>query len=127
MRAWLIPAGLAGALASAGGGYLAHGSGLSPEQTTLLTTAQTYLLWHALALALVGVAGWNGGPSALAWSAWALLAGIVLFCGGLALRALAGISLGFLVPVGGFGFILGWLLLALSGWQGLRRRNRGPS
>lgn len=127
MRCWLIVAGLAGALAVAGGAFLAHGSGLPLEQVALLTTAQTYLLWHALALGVVAALGWNGGLGALAWAAWAYLAGILLFSGGLALHALAGIDLGFLVPLGGFGFILGWLLLALAGWQGLRRRGRGPS
>jgi uncharacterized membrane protein YgdD (TMEM256/DUF423 family) len=127
VRAWLILAGLAGALAVAAGAYLAHGSGLAPESLALLTTAQNYLLWHALALGVVAAVGWNGGSPALALAGWAFLAGIVLFSGGLALDALAGLDLGFLVPLGGFGFILGWLLLALAGWQGLRGRRGGPS
>jgi uncharacterized membrane protein YgdD (TMEM256/DUF423 family) len=127
MRAWLIVAGLAGALAVAAGAYLAHGSGLALESVALLTTAQNYLLWHALALGLVAAVGWNGGPLVLALAAWAFLAGIVLFSGGIALHALADIDLGVLVPLGGFAFILGWLLLALTGWQGLRMRGGGPS
>jgi uncharacterized membrane protein YgdD (TMEM256/DUF423 family) len=127
MRAWLIVAGLAGALAVAAGAYPAHGSGLALEAVALLTTAQNYLLWHALALGLVAAVGWNGGSLVLALAAWAFLVGIVLFSGGIALHALAGIDLGVLVPLGGFAFILGWLLLALTGWQGLRRRDGGPS
>jgi len=121
VRAWLIVAGLSGALAVGLGASLAHGTSLELSQLALLTTAQTYLLWHALALAVVAAIGWNGGPGALSGAAWSFVAGMVLFCGGLALQALAGVSLGFLVPVGGFGFILGWLMLALAGWQALRR------
>jgi len=127
MRTWLIVAGLSGALAVGLGASLAHGTSLALEQLALLTTAQTYLLWHALALGIVAAIGWNGGPDILTGAAWGFLSGMVLFCGGLALQALAGVSLGFLVPVGGFGFILGWLMLALAGWQGLRERRRGSS
>lgn len=127
MRAWLAVAGVTGAVGVGLGAWLAHGSGLGLDQLALLSTAQTYLVWHALALAAIAAVGWNGGPEILSGAAWAFLAGMVLFCGGLALQALAGVSLGFLVPVGGFGFILGWLLLAAAGWQGLRDRRRGSS
>lgn len=127
MRVWLVVAGLSGALAVGLGASLAHGTSLGLDQLALLSTAQTYLLWHALALGIVAAIGWNGGPEILSGAAWAFIAGMALFCGGLALQALAGVSIGFLVPVGGFGFILGWLLLAAAGWQGLRDRRRGPS
>lgn len=127
MRIWLVVAGLSGALAVGLGVSLAHGTSLNLDQLALLSTAQTYLLWHALALGVIAAVGWNGGPEILSGAAWAFVAGMLLFCGGLALQALAGKSIGFLVPVGGFGFILGWLLLALAGWQGLRDRRRGPS
>lgn len=127
MRAWLIVAGISGALAVGLGSWLAHGSGLELSQLALLSTAQTYLLWHALALGVVAAIGWNGGPEILSGAAWAFVAGMVLFCGGLILQGLGGGSIGFLVPVGGFGFILGWLLLAAAGVVGLRQRRSGPS
>ena len=126
-RGWLIAAGISGAAAVALGALAAHGGPEAPDRAQFLATAQRFHLWHSLALALVAALGWNGGPRALGWAGWAFLAGLVLFSGGLYLRAFSGIDLGPLVPVGGTAFILGWLLLSLAGWQGLREGRRDPS
>ena len=51
-----------------------------------------------------------------------LVAGLLLFCGDLAMRSEAGNSLfKFAAPLGGGGLILGWLLLAVSGFVGWKR------
>lgn len=128
MRGWLSVAGVTGAVSVALGAWLAHsGGGLALDRLALLGTAQSYALWHSLALGMVAALGWNGGPRVLHLAGAAFLLGLLLFSGGLALQGLTGLSLGPLVPVGGLGFILGWLLLGLAGWQGLRRRGTTPS
>ena len=53
---------------------------------------------------------------------YVLIAGLLLFCGDLAMRSEAGSSLfKFAAPLGGGGLILGWLLLAVSGFVGWKR------
>jgi uncharacterized membrane protein YgdD (TMEM256/DUF423 family) len=48
-----------------------------------------------------------------------MLAGIVLFSGGLYALALSGERwLGAITPFGGMAFILAWLLFALAVWRG---------
>ena len=55
------------------------------------------------------------GSTALKWSGWLMLAGIVLFSGSLYVLALTGArSLGAVTPFGGAAFIAGWVLLALA-------------
>jgi uncharacterized membrane protein YgdD (TMEM256/DUF423 family) len=52
----------------------------------------------------------------LSWlSRWLFLAGTLLFCGSLYLKALTGwTSASTFAPVGGLCFIAGWLLIALA-------------
>ena len=55
------------------------------------------------------------GSTALKWSGWLMLAGIVLFSGSLYVLALTGARwLGAVAPFGGAAFIAGWVLLALA-------------
>lgn len=114
VRAWLALAGLNGALAVALGAFAAHGlaDSVSPSRVDWLDTAARYQLVHALAL--VGVAWartvWRGWTLVAAGAAF--LAGAVLFSGGLYVAALTGWrGIIAVVPVGGAGYILGWLLL----------------
>ena len=114
MRIWLITAGLAGAAAVALGAMAAHVA--EPEAAARLETAVRYLMWHALAL--LGVA-WLAGTPVRRWAGLAgalFLAGMVLFCGTLAVSALTGNqTVTMLAPAGGMAFIAGWLALALAG------------
>jgi len=114
MRTWLLAAGLAGATAVALGAVAAHAA--SPEDVHRLEVAARYLMWHALAL--LGVA-WLATTTARRWATAAgclFLAGIVLFCGSLALSvALSQDSVAMAAPAGGLSFIAGWLVLAVAG------------
>ena len=82
-------------------------------------TGQRYHLAHALGLVL------TGGLMLLRPGAWALLAawglalGSLCFSGGLYLQAFAALSMGWVVPLGGLFFILGWLALALHAGRAL--------
>lgn len=105
-------AALAGGLGVAASAAAAHTSG----GETLKTAAQ-FLLFHAPAiLALIGFAAaglTRGGLTRLA--AAALLLGLVLFSGDLAMRALVGQALfAMAAPSGGVVLMAGWLLAAIA-------------
>lgn len=112
----LLLAGLAGASAVVAGSLTAH-QDIGADQAALLQTAVRYHMYHALAL--LGVAALATQPAAsaklLSAAAWFFAAGIVLFSGGLYLRAGAGHTpLDAAVPAGGVSFIAGWLMLVGS-------------
>lgn len=84
-----------------------------------LPIAGTLHLVHAAALLGIAALTLQGGPVLAAWAGWGMLAGLVLFCGGIYLRVFAGLTAGPAVPIGGTALILSWLLLSGSA---LRRR-----
>ena len=105
-------AALAGGLGVAASAAAAHTSG----GETLRTAAQ-FLLFHAPAvLALTGLAATGFVRSGLArLAAAALLVGLALFSGDLALRALTGTPLfPMAAPSGGVVLMAGWLLAAIA-------------
>ncbi len=98
------------------GAFGAHGleERLSAEQLQWWNTAVQYQLIHALALVLLGALqdrrALPSGPGL------AFLVGTLLFSGTLYAMALgAPRGLGMVTPVGGLGFLLGWLWLAHAG------------
>lgn len=106
------------------GAFGAHtlADAFSPAGLEVWETAVRYHLIHALALVLVGVLETNHRQSSVSVAGWAFLTGIILFSGSLYLLAADGPRvLGPVTPVGGLGFIVGWLAL---GWAGLGRRGR---
>ncbi|MER2248336.1 DUF423 domain-containing protein [Methylorubrum podarium] len=105
-------AALAGGLGVAASAAAAHTSG----GETLKTAAQ-FLLFHAPAiLALTGLAAAGLTRGALTrLAAAALLLGLVLFSGDLAMRALLGQALfAMAAPSGGMVLMAGWLLAAIA-------------
>jgi|KBSSwiStaDraftv2_1062776.scaffolds.fasta_scaffold35082_3 uncharacterized membrane protein YgdD (TMEM256/DUF423 family) len=100
-------AALSGALAVAAGAFAAHGTSGSPARW--LHTGAEYQLLHAVgALAALNL---QGGKLA----AILFLFGGLVFAGTLYAMALgAPLWLGAVTPIGGMGFILGWILLALA-------------
>jgi len=112
-RAGAFSAGLAVAL----GAFGAHGlqGSLSPDMIEIYTTGVHYHLFHSLGIlaAAWAYSRWHNRLSK--YAGWAFILGIVLFSGSLYLLAITGIHwLGFLTPLGGISFILGWLFLGLS-------------
>jgi uncharacterized membrane protein YgdD (TMEM256/DUF423 family) len=121
-RAAIVFAAMAGAAAVALGAWLAHGAGLTPAAAAQARTALDYQFWHVLALlGAVLVAGrWPGRAATLA--AALFMGGMALFCGGLYLLALGGLSwAAHLAPFGGMLLIAGWLTLAWHGLASVRR------
>jgi uncharacterized membrane protein YgdD (TMEM256/DUF423 family) len=106
--------GLAGAAGVGLSAAAAHAGGVN------LGTAASFLLAHAPALLVVGLLG---GRMAAA-GAYGLAGGLLLFCGDLVLRDLAGHRLfPFAAPAGGTLLIAAWLVVAGSAFG---PAGRGP-
>ena len=114
-----VIAGLLGALAVVLGAFGAHAlrGRLGEADRAIFETAARYQLLHALAAVVAAerAARARGATAA----GWAFVVGTLLFSGSLYGLALGGPRLlGAITPLGGMGFILGWLLLA---WSFVRR------
>jgi uncharacterized membrane protein YgdD (TMEM256/DUF423 family) len=117
MERWLVLGAVNAFLAVAAGAFGAHAlkARLAPDLLAVFETGARYHLSHALALLAVGfLAQQRPGPLTEA-SGWTLFAGIVLFSGSLYVLALTGVRwLGAVTPLGGLGFLAGWVLFALA-------------
>jgi uncharacterized membrane protein YgdD (TMEM256/DUF423 family) len=106
-------AGISGALAVGLGAFGAHSLEALLVQNGRLDTFQTavnYHFYHTLALLGIGILAivkpdWKG----IAFAAWSMVLGILIFSGSLYVLSLTGITwLGAITPLGGLAFILGW-------------------
>jgi len=78
----------------------------------------TYQLVHALALFGVALLATQLQNRLVTWAGVCFALGIVLFSGSLYVLTLTGISkLGIITPIGGLGFLVGWLCLGLAAWR----------
>ena len=113
-------AALAGLYGAAGVGLAAAGAHLTGGTT--VTTAAYFLLFHAGALvAFCGIAMLVPRPLATCLAASGIALGAALFSGDLAIRGLAGVTVGRLVaPTGGMVLIAGWLVAAVALPMGVR-------
>lgn len=115
-------AGISGALAVGLGAFGAHSLEALLVQNGRLDTYQTavnYHFYHTLALLGIGILatikpGWKG----MAFAAWSMVLGILIFSGSLYVLSLTGITwLGAITPLGGLSFILGWFSLVYLGFK----------
>jgi uncharacterized membrane protein YgdD (TMEM256/DUF423 family) len=87
----------------------------APEKLETYEVAVRYQMYHALALVLVGLLAPRFGSRLLSAAGWLLLAGIVLFSGGIYAFLVTEVkALVHVVPIGGTGWIVAWALLALA-------------
>jgi len=118
---WLVTTGVAGFTGVAMGAFGAYGlkNVIAPEMLAVYQTGVQYHFWHALGLGLVALLMRQAPQSrTLAWAAWLMLAGIVLFSGSLYLLAVSGIRwLGVITPFGGMAFLAAWACVAAHGWR----------
>ena len=114
-------AALAGALGVVLGAFGAHAlrGNIEPRLIETFQTAVQYQLIHALALLLVSLTmGWLGQSLSFEISAYAFIAGIVLFSGSLYGLVLTEMRwLGPVTPLGGLCLIVGWLALLVGGFR----------
>ena len=112
--ALLSAAGLLGAAGVALSAYAAHADGGAN-----LTTAATFLLIHAAAVA--GISAGGTTRRGLLQAATLLVLGVILFSGDITLRSLTGASpLRMAAPTGGMMLIVGWIWLSVAAFLGRR-------
>ena len=127
-RHWILIGSVLGALAVGLGAFGAHGlvgflSERHADDPALLArrldnwdTAAIYQMHHAIATVLVGVVGLFRRSKWLTVAGFGFLLGALLFSGSLYALVLLEIPvLGAITPLGGIGFIIGWLALAIGG------------
>ena len=116
-----IFAAFAGFLGVVLGAFGAHAlrDSIEPRLMETFQTAVQYQLIHALALLLVSLTmGWLGQNLSFEISAYAFIAGIILFSGSLFGLVLTEITwLGPVTPLGGLCLIVGWLALLVGGFR----------
>jgi len=105
-RILVFAGGLCGASGVALSAVAAHAGGAN------LSTAASFLLFHAPALLALGL---FGGALAMRLGGLSLLLGLALFCGDLVSRVYLGTRLfPYSAPLGGTILIAGWLIVAIS-------------
>lgn len=120
MRQWLILGAASAFLSVAAGAFGAHAlrARLTPDLLTIFETGARYHMYHSLGLIAIGLLSQVRPSPLLNNAGWAMTVGILLFSGSLYALALSGVrALGAITPVGGLGFLAGWLLLAIAAWR----------
>jgi uncharacterized membrane protein YgdD (TMEM256/DUF423 family) len=131
-RFWLFVAGISALLSIAAAAHGAHALNrvaLFPTAAKIYDTAQLFHMAHAIALLAVAVLLGATEDRRTVWGDWmlqiaafAFLAGMALFSGGIYYHVLKGIEPSIpIVPAGGVSFMIGWAALALSAF-GFRGR-----
>ncbi len=129
-RLFLSLAGIALCSAAALGAYGAHGlaASVTDEAWQAYMTAVDYQFYHGLGLGLVAILV-NLRPDVRAFhvAAWALIVGIVLFCGGIIATTFgAPAGLARVVPLGGTAFMAGWLAVCVGALVARQRGTTNP-
>src|ERR1044072_2954845 len=104
----------------AAGAFGAHGlkERLSADMLAVFETGVRYQMYHAFALIAAAwpAARWPGSLTNA--SGWLFVAGTLIFSGSLYALSLTGLrSLGAITPIGGPGFLAGWLCRAAACWK----------
>lgn len=134
-RFWIVCGALVGALGVSFGAFGAHGlegalriedpDQADPELVERQTrrmenfeTAAQYQMYHAPALVLVGLVIGRRRSASAQVAGWCFLLGVALFSGMLYAWVFLQLTpLVMIVPIGGTAYIVGWLALAVAGWQ----------
>jgi len=110
-------------LAVALGAFGAHGLKkiVDADAVAVFDTGVRYQVYHAVGLLMAGILYGSFSNRRMVWAGRLFIAGIILFSGSLYLltffraSGIVGLSgIGILTPIGGVGFIAGWLMLLLS-------------
>ncbi|MEW6060504.1 MAG: DUF423 domain-containing protein [Bacteroidota bacterium] len=116
-KIFLSTAAVLGFTGVALGAFGAHGltSVLSPEALSVFDTAVRYHMYHALSLFVVGILLHFNNQRFLLFAGWSFIVGVILFSGSLYVMTIGNIrGVGVITPLGGIGFLAGWLFLLLS-------------
>lgn len=117
-KGFLLFGAAGGALSVALGAFGAHilRGRLPDSLLAVYHTASQYLIYHSLALLVVGLLLQNRpNQLGLRVSGYLFLAGSLLFSGSLYLLALSGVrGIGMITPLGGLSLLGGWLALVVT-------------
>lgn len=119
---WILIGGIFGFLGVALGAFGAHGlkDVLSPELLEVFRTGVFYQLIHTAAILTIGLTGITKFYRAALFFSF----GIILFSFSLYLYTTTGIKqLAMITPFGGVSFLIGWLLVILSGISFIKSPN----
>jgi uncharacterized membrane protein YgdD (TMEM256/DUF423 family) len=120
-KTFFIIGAILGGLAVAIGAYGAHAGAKYMTAETAITfgKAVKYQMHHALALLIVALAylQFPKQKKLLTFAGYSFLAGILFFSGSLYIIVFGGIKMGYITPLGGIFFVLGWLLLAYAAFK----------
>ncbi len=121
LRPALVLGALFALLAVMAGAFGAHGlrGVVDARGLEVFQTAVTYQIYHSLALILVAILPVAGlSRRLLGIAAGFFVAGILLFSGSLYLLVLTDLRwIGPVTPVGGIGFMVGWILVLMAGFR----------
>ncbi|MBN2236900.1 MAG: DUF423 domain-containing protein [Bacteroidales bacterium] len=122
---FFISGAILAGLAVAMGTYGAHGGAkfMDAESAITFGKAVRYQMNHALALLVLSLA-FSHLPNQkvlLSWAGYSFLGGILSFSGSLYLLVFAKLSLGYITPLGGVLFVLGWFLMAFGAFKSQRK------
>jgi uncharacterized membrane protein YgdD (TMEM256/DUF423 family) len=120
MRLWIVIGAVSAFVSVAAGAFGAHAlkARLTQDMLTIFETGNRYQMYHSLGLIAVGLFAAHRPSALLTNAGWAMLVGILLFSGSLYALALSGVrALGAITPIGGMGFLVGWVLFALAAWR----------
>jgi uncharacterized membrane protein YgdD (TMEM256/DUF423 family) len=126
-KLFLLLAAIFGALAVIAGALLAHQLKQRMPEAALevYETAVLYQFYHVFALLAAGILSEKFHNTWIHWSCICFILGIGLFSGSLyiisAILTTGGsvpVALGICTPLGGLGFILGWIFLSVGIWKG---------
>ena len=123
MNLFLLLGGIMAFIGVAAGAFGAHSLADMLAETgreATFETAVRYQMYHALALLVIGLlVNQVGQQTLLNWAGWLLFIGILIFSGSLYLLIFTGARwLGAITPIGGVGFLAGWLCLILFAIRG---------
>lgn len=111
---WVITGGVSGFLAVALGAFGAHGLKdiLSPEMMEIFKTGVFYHLIHSVVILIIGISG----NKKFFRSAIMFSLGIILFSFSLYLYSVTSVkTFAMITPIGGVGFLIGWLMVIVAG------------
>lgn len=115
-RLFAICGSLFGFLGVAAGAFAAHGlkGRLTPEMMEAFETGARYQIYHAFALFIAAIVSQRFAGVLPRVAGFCFLLGTILFSGSLYLLALTEVkNFGMITPIGGLGFLAGWVCLAL--------------
>lgn len=113
----LLISAISGLVSVGLGAFGAHALKTKLEAEGTFSTFQTavqYQFYHTLALLAVGILMTKYSSPWLSYSAYSMIAGILIFSGSLYLLCFTGQKwLGAITPIGGLGLLLGWGFLII--------------